>query len=78
MENDNKPQGYYDEIEITASKKDDLLQLLSDYEVNVYSNADEGYDYLEENDLMLVVQNPYCNETLNIELAGEFSIFFAG
>lgn len=27
MEND-KPQGYYDEIEITASKKEDLLQFL--------------------------------------------------
>lgn len=77
MEND-KPQGYYDEIEIAASKKDDLLQFLKGYEVSVYSNSDEGYDYLEDNDLMLVVKNPYCNETLDIELAGEFSLFFAG
>ena len=77
MEND-KPQGYYDEIEITASKKDDLLQLLNGYEVSVYSNSDEGYDYLEDNDLMLVVKNPYCDETLDIELSGEFSLFFAG
>lgn len=77
MEND-KPQGYYDEIEITASKKDDLVQLLNGYEVSVYSNSDEGYDYLEDNDLMLVVKNPYCDETLDIELAGEFSLFFAG
>ena len=77
MEND-KPQGYYDEIEITASKKNDLLQFLNGYEVSVYSNSDEGYDYLEDNDLMLVVKNPYCDETLDIELAGEFSLFFAG
>lgn len=77
MEND-KPQGYYDEIEITASKKDDLLQFLKGYEVSVYSNSDEDYDYLEDNDLMLVVKNPYCDETLDIELAGEFSLFFAG
>lgn len=66
MEND-KPQGYYDEIEITASKKEDLLQFLRGYEVSVYSNSDEGYDYLEDNDLMLVVKNPYCDETLDIE-----------
>lgn len=77
MEND-KPQGYYDEIEITASKKDDLLQFLKGYEVSVYSNSDEGYDYLDDNDLMLVVKNPYCDETLDIELAGEFSLYFAG
>ena len=77
MEND-KPQGYYDEIEITASKKDNLLQFLKGYEVSVYSNSDEDYDYLEDNDLMLVVKNPYCDETLDIELAGEFSLFFAG
>lgn len=77
MEND-KPRGYYDEIKITASKKDDLLQFLKGYEVFVYSNSDEGYDYLEDNDLMLVVKNPHCNETLDIELAGEFSLFFAG
>lgn len=77
MKND-KPQGYYDEIEITASKKDDLLHFLKGYEVSVYSNSDDGYDYLEDNDLMLVVKNPYCDETLDIELAGEFSLFFAG
>lgn len=77
MEND-KPQGYYDEIEITASKKEDLLQFLKGYEVSVYSNSDEGYDYLEDNDLMLVVKNPYCDETIDIELAGEFSLYFAG
>lgn len=77
MGND-KPQGYYDEIEITASKKEDLLKFLKGYEVSVYSNSDEGYDYLEDNDLMLVVKNPYCDETLDIELAGEFSLFFAG
>lgn len=77
MEND-KPQGYYDEIEITTSKKEDLLQFLKGYEVSVYSNSDEGYDCLEDNDLMLVVKNPYCEETLDVELAGEFSLFFAG
>lgn len=77
MEND-KPQGYYDEIEITASKKDDLLQLLKGYEVSVYSKSDEGYDYPKDNDLMLVVKNPYCDKTLDIELAEEFSLFFAG
>ena len=77
MGND-KPQGYYDEIEITASKKDDLLQFLKGYDVSVYSNSDEGYDYLEDNDLMLVVKNPFCEETLDIELAGEFSLYFAG
>lgn len=74
MGND-KPRGYYDEIKITTSKKDNLLQFLKGYEVFVYSNSDEGYDYLEDNDLMLVVKNPYCNETLDIELAGEFSCF---
>lgn len=78
MDTSDKPQGYYDEIEITSSKKDDLLQFLSEYEVNTYSNADEGYDYLEDNALMLVVKNPYCDETLDIELSGEFSLFFAG
>ena len=55
-----------------------MLQFLNGYEVSVHSNADEGYDYLEDNDLMLVVKNPYCDETLDIELAGEFSLFFAG
>jgi hypothetical protein len=36
MGND-KPRGYYDEIKITASKKDDLLQFLKGY--------DNGKDY---------------------------------
>lgn len=74
----NKQQDYYDEIEVTASKKDDLLQFLKEYEVSVYSNSDKGYDYLEDNDLMLIVKNPFCDETLDIELAGEFSLFFSG
>ena len=77
MSDDNNLQNYDDDIEITASKKDDLLHFLSGYDVKVYSNTDEGYDYLEEDDLMLVVNNPYCDEEIYIELGWEFTLSFS-
>lgn len=68
--------GYYDEIESTASKKDELLELLKDYSVSAHTNEEDEFDYLENDDVTLVVKNPLGGEDLQIELGAEFSLFF--
>lgn len=78
MNKSSKPQGYYEEIQYTSSKAEDLIQFLENYEVDVLTNKDADCEYLDDNDLLLSVKNPYCDQTLDIELAGGFSVFFAG
>ena len=68
--------GYYDEIESTASKKDELLELLKNYTVTAHTNEEDEFDYLENDDVTLVVANPLGGEELQIELGAEFSLFF--
>ena len=77
MERDNTHQDSND-IDSSISKKNDLLKLLDDYEVKVYSNADVDYDYLSDESFMLVVINPYGDNTLEIEIGDECTVFFAG
>ncbi|WP_029543025.1 hypothetical protein [Selenomonas sp. AB3002] len=57
--------------------KEDLLRYFGDYEVEVYSRGNKGYEYLEADDFVLVIKNPYCNKTLDIELRGDFTVFFS-
>lgn len=67
----NSPQGDFD----TAEKQGELLMLLSRQQVTVHTWDDPDFDYMEEQDLALVVQSPTGTEDLLIELCGEFSVF---
>lgn len=68
--------GYYNEIKSTAAKKDELLELLKDYSVSCHTCEEDEFDYLENDDLVLIVKNPLGGEELQIELGAEFSLFF--
>lgn len=68
----NSPQGDFD----TAEKQGELLMLLSRQQVTVHTWDDPDFDYMEEQDLALVVQSLTGTENLLIELCGEFSVFF--
>ncbi|SDZ83694.1 hypothetical protein [Selenomonas ruminantium] len=65
-------------LERAIEKKDDLCNFLNEYDINLFTKLDDGYDFLDEDALMLVVNNPYCDNALEIELSGEFTVFFAG
>lgn len=67
----NSPQGDFD----TAEKQGELLMLLSRQQVTVHTWDDPDFDYMEEQNLALVVQSPSGTEDLLIELCGEFSVF---
>ena len=60
----NSPQGDFD----TAEKQGELLMLLSRQQVTVHTWDDPDFDYMEEQDLALVVQSPSGTEDLLIEL----------
>lgn len=68
----NSPQGDFE----TTEKQGELLMLLSRQQVTVHTWDDPDFDYMEEQDLALVVQSPSGTEDLLIELCGEFSVFF--
>lgn len=68
--------GYYKEIEKTTAQKADLLALLSGQKVDEYTNEDADFDYMENDDVALVVRNPHGGEDLIVELGAEFSLFF--
>ena len=68
----NGPEGEFE----TAEKQGELLMLLSRQQVTVHTWDDPDFDYMEEQDLALVVQSPSGTEDLLIELCGEFSVFF--
>lgn len=54
----NSPQGDFD----TAEKQGELLMLLSRQQVTVHTWDDPDFDYMEEQDLALVVQSPSGTE----------------
>ena len=59
-----------------AEKQGDLLMALSAQHVTVHTNEEPDFDYMENEDVAFVVQNPHGTEDLLIELCGEFSVFF--
>ena len=68
----NGPEGEFD----TAEKQGELLMLLSSRQVTVHTGEEPDFDYMEPEDLALVVENPRGGEDLLIELCAEFSVFF--
>lgn len=74
---DDKPEGYYDEIEYPQERKDDVLSLFSDYEIIEHTNKEPDYDDFMDNDVALEIVNPHGKNNLFIELAGEFTICFS-
>ena len=69
---------YYIQIEV-LDKIDELLEIFKEYSPKIFSNSDEGYDWIEEDfSRCLVIENPYYDENieLNIGDGGEFCLFF--
>lgn len=60
----NSPQGDFD----TAEKQGELLMLLSRQQVTVHTWDDPDFDYMEEQDLALVVQSPSGTEDAAVAL----------
>ncbi len=73
-----KPEGYYDEIRLPLSKKDELAALFSEYKIIEHTKSEEEYGYLEENAVLVEIVNPYGGENLFIKLAKGFTLFFSG
>ena len=59
-----------------TEKQGDLLMALSGQRVTVHTSEKPDFDYMENEDVAFVVQNPQGSEDLLIELCGEFSVFF--
>lgn len=74
---DEKREGYYDEIENPWEKKDFLLEHYSKFNLEIHTCKDEDFDYLEEDTYTVIVKNPECNQNIEIEMAGEFTLYFA-
>ena len=71
------PEGYYDEIENPWEKKNFLMEHFSKFDPKIYTCKDKDYDYLEEDAYVVVVKNPECNQNIEIEMAGEFTLYFS-
>lgn len=50
--------------------------MLKGYKVIEHTNNETDYEYLEDGDILLEVINPYSENSVYIELSGEFSLFF--
>ena len=71
------PEGYYDEIENPWEKKDFLIEHFSKLDPEIHTCKDKDYDYLEEDAYAVMVKNPECDRNMEIEMAGEFTLYFA-
>lgn len=58
-------------------KQFSLEAFLKDYDYEVHSNADEEYDYLDENSLCITLKNSEGRE-LHVDLEGDFTLSFGG
>lgn len=54
-----------------------MKAFLKDYAYEVHTNADEGYDYLDDISYCLTLKNP-DGEELFIDLEGEFTLSYGG
>ena len=43
----------------------------------IYTCKEKDYDYLEENAYAVVVKNSECDKNMEIEMAGEFTLYFS-
>ena len=66
----------YIEIDVTE-KKDEILKLLKDYTIEIHTNADEKYKYLEESGISISVMSGN-KELLWIELDEEIALGIGG
>ena len=73
---DKVKKGFYTEIDI-LDKKDEILELLKDFTTEIHTNADENYDYLEDDCLSIVVMKN-GEDLLYIDLEGEITLGVGG
>ena len=69
-------------LEINVLEKiEEIAELFKEHNPKVFSQADKGYDWLEEADSKcIVMENPYGGESIEIGVGDmeEFTLFFAG
>ncbi len=59
----------------------ELCEMLREYSIQIHRGKDKetDFEYLEESDVVITVQNPFpFGKTMEIELTGEFTLFFGG
>lgn len=66
-----------EEIEITSSKKCELLDIFKKYTIEEHTCKEEEYSYLADEDELIVIKNPNSKNDINIEISDEFTLFFA-
>ncbi len=62
-----------------VEKKAELLKRLERYSVQEHTSSHEGYGYLQEGTICIVVKNPHwdCHLFIELEEQGEFTLCFA-
>ena len=68
--------GFYESVEV-LDKKDDIMQVLSQYNPSLHDSNDDGYDWLEEDGYSISIARA-GEEILTVDLEGEFSLYFEG
>lgn len=71
-----KPKEYYKQIDCPYEKKDEIRTIFKMYDIIEHTNAEEDYDHLYDNDIVLEIVNPYREENLFITFEGEFTLSF--
>ena len=74
----DKLPGFYDEIPYPWDKKDELLTIFSDFEIEIHNAEDPDFEFQDERGISLIIKNPYGGYDIEIEMDAEFSLFFAG
>lgn len=65
---------YYDDVE-PVEKLEELTELLKEYNPQIHTCKDEGYNYLEEDDVCITLKNQFGKE-FYIDLNDEFTISY--
>ena len=79
MEQDDRVEECCYEIEYPSSKKDELIELLKGNDISIFTHIDKEYEYLEEDDLVIVIHNQDTDKyDMEIILDNEFTLVFAG
>ena len=49
-------EGYYDDIDV-MSKKEEIISILSSHDVVIHTNSDDGFDWLEDGCVSIIIDN---------------------
>ncbi len=72
------PVGYYDEINNTLEKVDEIKALFHNFEIIEHTFKEDEFDYLSDLGLALEIVNPLGSSNIIMVFDGEFILFFDG